>query len=68
MGEPLIVDGDLIEVGAVIETTAPAVCDLCGEPAELRPYGPNGEDVCHPCAMQDEPAARRAFQARLDSL
>ncbi len=39
----------------------PQQCDLCGQIAELRPYGPHGEMVCFPCGMKDEPAALRAF-------
>lgn len=45
----------------VIEQTPPQKCELCGEIAETRPYGPNGEDVCFPCGMKDEKAARRGF-------
>lgn len=41
-------------------------CELCGKPAELRPYGPNGERVCFECAMADEEAAKRQFQKVLD--
>jgi len=29
-------------------------CDLCGELAELRPYGKNGECICYKCGMKDE--------------
>lgn len=25
-------------------------CGLVGEPGDLRPYGPGGAPVCHPCA------------------
>ena len=49
-----------------IEVTPPAVCDLCGKADELRPYGPNGEDVCFKCAMKDEEAAKAAFHALMD--
>lgn len=41
----------------------PQQCDLCGEVAELRPYGPNGECVCFECGMKDEKAAKRQFGA-----
>jgi len=50
----------------VIEATPDDVCDLCGDVAELRPYGPNGENVCFPCGMKDEAAAIRAFSALMD--
>lgn len=44
---------------------APSTCELCGTKAETRPYGPNGENVCFPCGMKDEDAAKRAFGKRL---
>ncbi len=44
-----------------IECEPDDICELCGEAAELRPYGPHGENVCHSCGMKDEAAARRAF-------
>lgn len=46
----------------VIEQTAEAKCDLCGAKAELRPYGPNGENVCFKCGMKNEAAAKRQFR------
>ena len=39
----------------------PQRCDLCGEIAELRPYGPKGEKVCFDCGQKDQRAARRGF-------
>jgi hypothetical protein len=45
----------------VIEPTPPAKCEMCGAFKELRPYGPNGENVCFDCAMKDEAAAKRGF-------
>ena len=50
----------------IIGVTDPDKCDLCGEIAELRPYGPNGESVCFRCAMKDEEAAERAFEQRMN--
>lgn len=46
----------------IIEATPPAKCELCGKIAELRPYGPNGENVCFQCGMKDEKAAERKFR------
>ena len=37
----------------VIEEEPAGVCELCGEKRELRPYGPNGENICVPCGMKD---------------
>lgn len=50
----------------VIAEEAPQQCDFCGKVAELRPYGPNGEALCFPCAMKNKPAAKRAFRKLLD--
>lgn len=44
-----------------IDGTKHAKCQMCGQVAELRPYGPNGESVCFECAMKDEEAAKRQF-------
>ena len=38
------------------------ICELCGDIAELRPYGPKGENVCFHCGMKNEEAAKRAFR------
>lgn len=45
---------------------ADAVCDLCGKTAELRPYGPNGENICYECGMKNEAATKAAFLKLLD--
>lgn len=50
----------------VIEAEGSDKCQLCGEVEELRPYGPNGEQVCFTCGMLDEEAARRAFSGLLN--
>lgn len=50
----------------VIEPTEPQKCELCGKRAETRPYGPNGEDVCFPCGMNDVQAARRGFRRLIE--
>ena len=50
------IDGVLI-----IEAENPQQCDMCGEIAELRPYGPNSECICFPCAMKDEETTTKMF-------
>jgi len=45
-----------------IAAEPPAKCELCGEIEELRPYGPNGERVCLPCAKKDPKAMERGFR------
>lgn len=42
----------------------PSKCEMCGRVADLRPYGPKGENVCVTCGMKDEAAAKRAFRKR----
>ncbi len=37
----------------VIEDEPKGICDLCGETAETRPYGPDGKNICVPCGMKD---------------
>lgn len=56
-----IVDGQIIEAERIIEVQPDGKCELCGAEKELRPYGPNGENVCFPCGMKDEEAAKRRF-------
>ncbi|GAA4366771.1 hypothetical protein GCM10023185_38160 [Hymenobacter saemangeumensis] len=43
-----------------------APCELCGKVAELRPYGPNGENICFECGMKDEETTSRKFDERLN--
>jgi hypothetical protein len=40
-------------------------CEMCGAEDELRPYGPNNENLCFDCAMKDEEAAKRKFKEML---
>lgn len=48
--------------GFIAEDSFHEVCELCGMVAELRPYGPNGEEICFDCGMRDETAATRGFR------
>lgn len=38
-----------------------AKCDLCGKVAELRPYGPNGENICFQCGEKNPEATEKRF-------
>lgn len=49
----------------ILEPEPPRECELCHEVAETRPYGPNGENVCFPCGMKDEAAAKRQMHKQL---
>lgn len=51
-----------------IKEEEPTVCELCGTSAETRPYGPNGENVCFPCGMKDEEAAKKKLKERTASI
>lgn len=39
------------------------VCEMCGKVDECRPYGPNDENICFDCAMQDEATTKRKMDA-----
>lgn len=45
-----------------IQEERPQQCDFCGKIAELRPYGPNGECICHPCGMKNQEACKRGMR------
>lgn len=49
----------------IIEPTDHAKCELCGAVAELRPYGPNGENICYNCGMKDEAAVDKKINELL---
>ncbi len=36
-------------------------CALCRKKKELRPYGPNGENICFDCGMKDEQNTKLRF-------
>jgi hypothetical protein len=46
----------------VIEQTPPAACEICGKQDELRPYGPNGENICFQCGMKNLGTTKRRFK------
>ena len=37
------------------------ICEFCKKKDELRPYGPNGENICFACAMKDKETAKKRF-------
>jgi hypothetical protein len=43
-------------------------CAFCGVNADLRPYGPNNENICFDCAMKDEATTSRKFREMIDGL
>lgn len=43
----------------------PQQCDFCGRIEELRPYGPNGECICHDCGMKDKEAVKRGMDKHI---
>ena len=48
------------------EALTPQQCDQCGNIGELRPYGPGGSLICHPCGQLDVEATKARFYERLD--
>ena len=45
----------------IIESTPDAVCELCGKTSELRPYGPNNENICFECGMKNLETTKEKF-------
>lgn len=43
-------------------------CELCGKADELRPYGPNNENICFDCAMKDEATTAKKFNEMIDNV
>jgi formylmethanofuran dehydrogenase subunit E len=50
----------------IIDIEESKKCELCGELAECRPYGPNGEQICFECGMKDEETTKKKFYAFID--
>ena len=50
----------------VIEVEPDNFCELCGAKDELRPYGPNGENICFDCGMKNPKATEAKFAAILN--
>ena len=41
-------------------------CEFCGAVEELRPFGPNNENICFDCAMKDEATTAKKFREFFD--
>lgn len=41
-------------------------CELCGKADELRPYGPNNENICFDCGMKDEAGTAKKLGEIID--
>jgi len=50
----------------LITPTAPEKCELCGQKAELRPYGPNGKNICCDCGNKDPESTHARMIATLE--
>lgn len=48
--------------GFIAEDPFHEACQLCGKVDELRPYGPNGEEICFDCGMKDEKTTAKQFK------
>lgn len=62
MSHTIIMDGVR---SIIIEKEPKGKCELCGKIAELRPYGPNGENICVECGMKDKNTTLRRMAQRL---
>jgi hypothetical protein len=40
----------------------PGECELCGEFKELRPYGPNGENICFECGEKNPTITKKKMR------
>lgn len=50
-----------------VEETPDAKCELCGKVSELRPYGPNNENICFECGAKDSETTERKMEEHLFS-
>jgi hypothetical protein len=48
-----------------IAPEADGKCQICGIKGELRPYGPNKEEICFDCGMKDPEGTKRRMTAYL---
>lgn len=51
----------------ILEPTEDAKCEFCGKIDELRPYGPNDENICYECGMKDKETVKRKIEEHLFS-
>jgi hypothetical protein len=54
--------------GVIMDRRGPFMgkCQLCGKEDDLRPYGPNNENICFDCGMKDEATTAAKFKEMLD--
>lgn len=52
----------------VVAPTESADCELCGQSAELRPYGPDGKSICVDCAEMDPEGTQTRMMAVLTKM
>ena len=52
----------------IIEEGEPSICQVCGDLAELRPYGINGENICFSCGEKNqEETNKQMFRQLFDT-
>jgi hypothetical protein len=59
--------GNMIVLDRVDPHAFDGVCAFCSASGELRPYGPNNENICFDCAMKDEATTVRKYREFLES-
>jgi hypothetical protein len=52
----------------IVEPERPACCELCGEIAELRPYGPGGKKICVECGNKDPAGTHERMISAMETL
>jgi len=57
--------GDTVILDRIDPHAFDGKCELCGKEDELRPFGPNNENICYDCGMKDEATTSRKFEEML---
>lgn len=43
-------------------------CDLCGKHDDLRPYGPNDEEICFTCGAEDMATTQAKYREYIERI
>lgn len=49
----------------IIQALEPDECEICHKFAELKPYGPNRENICYECGMKDVKTTEKMMHIKL---
>lgn len=59
-------EGNLVIMDRINPHDFDGKCEFCGVEDELRPYGPNNENICFDCMMKDEATAKQKFREMMN--